>query len=153
MTFPKDYPNNPPTLKITSEFWHPNGACAAAALRRPTELTRAPTPRAVYEDGTVCISILHSPGEDQYGATASLHAPPHPHRVRHAGSMRPALTPPRGPPRAGYESASERWLPIHTVRASAARDLQCPSVHVAPNARSARSESRTLRGHADRFSA
>lgn len=37
---------------------------------------------AVYADGRVCISILHSPGDD-----------PH-----------------------GYEQASERWLPIHTVR-------------------------------------
>ncbi len=36
---------------------------------------------AVHEDGRVCISILHDPGNDQYG----------------------------------YESASERWLPIHTV--------------------------------------
>lgn len=35
----------------------------------------------VYADGALCISILHPPGEDQYG----------------------------------YESASERWLPIHTV--------------------------------------
>lgn len=59
MTFPKNYPNMPPTLRFTSEFWHPN----------------------VYNDGTVCISILHAPGEDSYG----------------------------------YESASERWLPIHTV--------------------------------------
>merc|ERR1719440_1124220 len=59
MTFPNDYPNNPPKLRFLSEFWHPN----------------------VYEDGRVCISILHAPGEDQWG----------------------------------YESASERWLPIHTV--------------------------------------
>lgn len=59
MKFPKDYPNMPPTLRITSEFWHPN----------------------VYTDGRVCISILHAPGEDSFG----------------------------------YEEASERWLPIHTV--------------------------------------
>jgi len=59
MTFPFEYPNHPPKLKFESEFYHPN----------------------VYPDGTVCISILHNPGEDQYG----------------------------------YESAAERWLPIHTV--------------------------------------
>lgn len=59
MTFPKDYPNHPPKLKVISDFWHPN----------------------VYPDGNVCISILHQPGEDSFG----------------------------------YESASERWLPIHTV--------------------------------------
>lgn len=59
MDFPKAYPNEPPVLRIVSEFWHPN----------------------VYTDGKVCISILHAPGDDQYG----------------------------------YETASERWLPIHTV--------------------------------------
>jgi len=59
MSFPKDFPNNPPTVRFTSEFWHPN----------------------VYKDGRVCISILHPSGDD-----------PH-----------------------GYESASERWLPVHTV--------------------------------------
>ncbi|PVU99182.1 hypothetical protein BB559_000947 [Furculomyces boomerangus] len=45
MSFPKDYPMMPPKLKFLSEIWHPN----------------------VYPDGTVCISILHPPGEDQYG--------------------------------------------------------------------------------------
>jgi len=42
MTFPMDYPMSPPALTIMSEFWHPN----------------------VYKDGRVCISILHSPGND-----------------------------------------------------------------------------------------
>jgi ubiquitin-conjugating enzyme E2 R len=42
MTFPQDYPMSPPSLTIMSEFWHPN----------------------VYKDGRVCISILHSPGND-----------------------------------------------------------------------------------------
>lgn len=59
LTFPKDYPNSPPQCRFTSEMWHPN----------------------VYPDGRVCISILHSPGDD-----------PH-----------------------GYETAAERWSPVHTV--------------------------------------
>ncbi|KAI8074056.1 ubiquitin-conjugating enzyme/RWD-like protein [Gongronella butleri] len=59
MTFPHDYPIMPPTMRFTSEMYHPN----------------------VYPDGTVCISILHPPGDDKYG----------------------------------YEDASERWLPVHTV--------------------------------------
>jgi len=42
MSFPNDYPMSPPSLQILSEFWHPN----------------------VYKDGRVCISILHSPGND-----------------------------------------------------------------------------------------
>ena len=45
MSFPKDYPNKPPTVKFVSEMWHPN----------------------VYADGRVCISILHSPGNDPNG--------------------------------------------------------------------------------------
>eukprot|EP00010_Vexillifera_abyssalis_P008316 CAMPEP_0201549650 /NCGR_PEP_ID=MMETSP0173_2-20130828/6102_1 /ASSEMBLY_ACC=CAM_ASM_000268 /TAXON_ID=218659 /ORGANISM="Vexillifera sp., Strain DIVA3 564/2" /LENGTH=127 /DNA_ID=CAMNT_0047959387 /DNA_START=203 /DNA_END=586 /DNA_ORIENTATION=- len=59
LVFPKDYPVMPPKMKFESEFFHPN----------------------VYPDGTVCISILHPPGDDQYG----------------------------------YESAAERWSPVHTV--------------------------------------
>mmetsp|Transcript_477 Transcript_477/g.1940 ORF Transcript_477/g.1940 Transcript_477/m.1940 type:complete len:166 (+) Transcript_477:171-668(+) len=45
MVFPKDYPNNPPSVQFVSEMWHPN----------------------VYDDGKVCISILHSPGDDPLG--------------------------------------------------------------------------------------
>ena len=45
MSFPTDYPNKPPSVKFVSEVWHPN----------------------VYSDGRVCISILHSPGEDATG--------------------------------------------------------------------------------------
>uniref|UniRef100_A0A804Q2M8 E2 ubiquitin-conjugating enzyme n=1 Tax=Zea mays TaxID=4577 RepID=A0A804Q2M8_MAIZE len=59
MTFPQNYPNSPPSVRFTSEMWHPN----------------------VYPDGRVCISILHPPGEDPNG----------------------------------YELASERWTPVHTV--------------------------------------
>ncbi|KAH1159104.1 hypothetical protein GLYMA_11G140900v4 [Glycine max] len=59
MSFPSNYPNSPPSVKFTSEIWHPN----------------------VYPDGRVCISILHPPGEDPNG----------------------------------YELASERWTPVHTV--------------------------------------
>eukprot|EP01084_Bolivina_argentea_P144758 253909_1 len=44
LEFPRDFPNNPPTMTFTSEMWHPN----------------------VYEDGRVCISILHPPGEDKF---------------------------------------------------------------------------------------
>ncbi|KAF2590405.1 hypothetical protein F2Q70_00040915 [Brassica cretica] len=45
MTFPEQYPNLPPTVRFTSEMWHPN----------------------VYSDGKVCISILHHPGDDPNG--------------------------------------------------------------------------------------
>ena len=42
LKFPDDYPNNPPEMKFLSKMWHPN----------------------IYNDGKVCISILHPPGTD-----------------------------------------------------------------------------------------
>lgn len=49
LTFPQDFPNMPPTMRFESDIWHPN----------------------VYEDGKVCISILHAPGEDALNAQES----------------------------------------------------------------------------------
>lgn len=49
LVFPKDFPNMPPTMTFVSEMWHPN----------------------VYEDGKVCISILHPPGEDEFNSQES----------------------------------------------------------------------------------
>jgi len=42
LDFPNDYPLSPPVMKFTCPIFHPN----------------------VYKDGTVCISILHAPGDD-----------------------------------------------------------------------------------------
>lgn len=42
VTFPADYPYNPPALKFLTKVWHPN----------------------VYENGDLCISILHPPTDD-----------------------------------------------------------------------------------------
>lgn len=42
MTFPTDYPYSPPTFRFLLPITHPN----------------------IYADGTLCISILHQPGED-----------------------------------------------------------------------------------------
>ena len=47
LSFPRDYPQSPPVCKFKSEMWHPN----------------------VYPDGKVCISILHSPGDDPSGVS------------------------------------------------------------------------------------
>ena len=40
--FPQDYPYNPPTVRFIHKMWHPN----------------------IYENGEVCISILHPPVDD-----------------------------------------------------------------------------------------
>ncbi|PSS22621.1 hypothetical protein PHLCEN_2v3048 [Hermanssonia centrifuga] len=45
LSFPEDFPLSPPKLRFITPMWHPN----------------------IYSDGNVCISILHPPGEDQYG--------------------------------------------------------------------------------------
>lgn len=42
LSFPKDYPLNPPKMRFDPPLLHPN----------------------IYADGNVCISILHSPGDD-----------------------------------------------------------------------------------------
>jgi ubiquitin-conjugating enzyme E2 G1 len=44
LTFPADFPNNPPEMKFETEMFHPN----------------------IYPDGRVCISILHPPGTDRF---------------------------------------------------------------------------------------
>jgi ubiquitin-conjugating enzyme E2 G1 len=45
MRFPPTYPHLPPTLTFETRIFHPN----------------------VYENGEVCISILHPPEDDKYG--------------------------------------------------------------------------------------
>ncbi|KTW26400.1 hypothetical protein T552_02881 [Pneumocystis carinii B80] len=45
LSFPREYPHLPPKMRFITELYHPN----------------------VYEDGYVCISILHPPGEDKFG--------------------------------------------------------------------------------------
>ena len=46
LTFPEDFPQNPPEMRFITEMFHPN----------------------IYKDGKVCISILHSPGVDVFNA-------------------------------------------------------------------------------------
>ena len=90
MSFPQNYPNSPPSVRFTSEMWHPNGwlfiseNCIYLLDLQLCFLTSCIIfgEMPVYPDGRVCISILHPPGEDPNG----------------------------------YELASERWTPVHTVR-------------------------------------
>lgn len=49
LVFPTDYPLNPPKMSFTCEMFHPN----------------------IFPDGRVCISILHSPGDDPLGYESS----------------------------------------------------------------------------------
>ncbi|KAJ7778516.1 ubiquitin-conjugating enzyme [Mycena metata] len=45
LSFPPEFPLLPPKMRFLTEMWHPN----------------------IYSDGVVCVSILHAPGDDQYG--------------------------------------------------------------------------------------
>ncbi|KAF2091500.1 ubiquitin-conjugating enzyme [Saccharata proteae CBS 121410] len=45
LSFPSEYPLLPPKMKFETPIFHPN----------------------IYENGNVCISILHPPGDDKYG--------------------------------------------------------------------------------------
>jgi len=49
MKFPTDYPYSPPSVRFITKVWHPN----------------------VYENGDLCISILHPPGEDAMNSQES----------------------------------------------------------------------------------
>lgn len=49
MSFPRNYPYEPPKLSFERPLWHPN----------------------VYPDGRLCISILHQPGEDVMSGEAA----------------------------------------------------------------------------------
>jgi len=55
LSFPRDYPLNPPKMKFNPPIFHPN----------------------IYSNGEVCISILHSPGEDpnQYESASERWSP------------------------------------------------------------------------------
>lgn len=62
MTFPPNYPLYPPKMKFETPIFHPNGKRAENAPKCVMS-DRIP----VFENGEVCISILHPPGDDQYG--------------------------------------------------------------------------------------
>jgi ubiquitin-conjugating enzyme E2 G1 len=53
MSFPQDFPLNPPELKFMTKMWHPSSASSHHCTRKSAAHTRT-----VYSDGKVCISIL-----------------------------------------------------------------------------------------------
>ncbi|KAK6926943.1 Ubiquitin-conjugating enzyme E2 [Dillenia turbinata] len=63
MTFPQNYPSSPPTVRFTSDMWHPN----------------------IYPDGRVCISILHPPGDNPNGSELASERWTPVHTVCHNG--------------------------------------------------------------------
>ena len=70
LKFPRDYPLSPPTMKfIGGGVWHPNGKFCSPlrhqVFRRELRFANDFLGFfSVYPNGTVCISILHPPGDD-----------------------------------------------------------------------------------------
>jgi ubiquitin-conjugating enzyme E2 G1 len=58
LTFPTEFPLQPPKMRFITPMWHPNSAFPShhAILFSSSETPR----RIVYPDGVVCISILVS---------------------------------------------------------------------------------------------
>lgn len=76
MSFPEDYPFNPPTFRFNRDFYHPNGTFAFSCCYVTLLLCYMSLCvymiwdcsrlwcYLVYPDGRLCISILHPPGDD-----------------------------------------------------------------------------------------
>ena len=62
LTFPSEYPLLPPKMRFETPIFHPNSESPSSHIW--PHLTHV---FAVYQNGDVCISILHPPEEDKYG--------------------------------------------------------------------------------------
>ncbi|KAF2874635.1 ubiquitin-conjugating enzyme E2 15 [Massariosphaeria phaeospora] len=63
LNFPHEYPLMPPKMRFETTIFHPNSnANPLHCCKHVTDVTNP-----VYENGDVCISILHPPEEDKYG--------------------------------------------------------------------------------------
>jgi Ubiquitin-conjugating enzyme len=59
MKFPDDYPNSPPSMRVRPGFF--GGVSFGAAFLTPPQFLSKFWHPNVYDDGGVCISILHTP--------------------------------------------------------------------------------------------
>ena len=72
LEFPQDFPNSPPVMTFRTSIWHPNGEYMHTNCAHNPIFTHSPRfSVTVYEDGKVCISILHPPGEDRFNQQVS----------------------------------------------------------------------------------
>lgn len=79
LEFPQDFPNSPPVMTFKTQIWHPNGICCLLNFNSILRTTVIESlidlymmSILVYENGKVCISILHPPGEDRFNELVSL---------------------------------------------------------------------------------
>lgn len=108
LSFPQDYPQSPPTCRFTSEMWHPNGEAPQLTCTRCSSVCRNSVMMILllhhHESGPSLMGLWGTVYPDGRVCISILHNPgddPH-----------------------GYERASERWSPVHTVR-------PCSPVHIA----------------------
>ena len=98
LSFPPDFPLRPPKMKFLTEMWHPNSASPPLC----------PSPRACPEEGELTTRRV-------------------PRAVYKNGELCISILHEPGVDQYGYEDASERWLPVHTVE-SIVRPLLPPSL-------------------------
>lgn len=67
LSFPPDYPMMPPKMRFETKIFHPNSTFTQAPLAYICRNMLTSAPFTVYDNGEVCISILHPPEEDKYG--------------------------------------------------------------------------------------
>ena len=65
LTFPSEYPLLPPKMRFETPIFHPNSTSPSNS--HSPNLPTYPNPPPVYQNGEVCISILHPPEDDKYG--------------------------------------------------------------------------------------
>lgn len=105
LNFPKDYPHRPPKMKFMTEIWHPNGKCRAFILSGFLPC---------------CILLLRNHAKKTKHVLLYLHddSQQFVHAVRTVdknGNVCISILHEPGDDKYGYEKASERWLPVHTV--------------------------------------
>jgi hypothetical protein len=66
LSFPQEFPLLPPKMKFITPMWHPNSQFTLISTLEAAAWCLCSS-SIVYADGNLCISILHEPGEDQYG--------------------------------------------------------------------------------------
>lgn len=67
LTFPQDYPNNPPEFRFTSDIWHPNGAHLCTSRQPAWTFAIDSPPNQVHLQ--LCKVVPHVPSRMAFGVT------------------------------------------------------------------------------------
>ena len=114
LTFPPDYPQSPPTCRFTSEMWHPNGKGLSVNTVQCTSLKRTDAHRKIADNACKRAQDQESGNLYIKGSFLTVWCAP---TVYADGRVCISILHNPGDDPHGYETASERWSPVHTVGA------------------------------------